>query len=89
MKTDFTPIELRDYVELHLRSNPGVKRIDLVARLMRAVGAHKRGVRCQCGAPIWIVGSAEAGLSCFNCITGEAVPDGDYEIDIGEFTDRR
>ena len=28
-----------------------------------------------------VPGSAFAGNACFTCITGEAYPDGDYEID--------
>ena len=81
MKTGFSPIRLEDYVELHLRANPSAERGDLIRRLKRAIDASKRGVRCQCGAPIWIIGSAEVGLSCFTCITGESAPDKDYEID--------
>ena len=86
MKTSFTPIRLEDYVEMHLNSNPGVERADLIRRLERAMDASKRGVRCQCGAPIWIIGSAEVGLSCFSCITGESQPDKDYEISGSENT---
>lgn len=82
MKTGFMPIGLEDYIELHLRSNPDSQRADLVKQLEHAIGAYQRGVRCQCGAPIWIVGSAQAGLACFTCITGEGVPDHDYEIDL-------
>jgi hypothetical protein len=80
MKGGFIPISLKRYVELHLRVNPGTDREDLIRRLRYAMEAHARGERCHCGAPIWIAGSAEAGLSCFTCITGEAVPDSDYEI---------
>ena len=36
---------------------------------------------CECGEPIWVIGSAVAGHACFTCITGEATPSGDYEID--------
>ena len=86
MKTGFIPIRLADYVELHLCANPDVERSELVGRLQYAIDAHKRGIRCACGAPIWIIGSAEAGLSCFSCITGEAQPDDDYEIVVGETT---
>ena len=86
MKTGFTPIRLDDYVELHLRSNPDVERTDLIRRLEYAVAADKGGVRCRCGSPIWIIGSAESGLSCFTCITGESAPDKDYEIDVKETT---
>jgi hypothetical protein len=80
MKTGFTPIRLEDYVELRLRANPDTKRAEVIARLEDAIDAYQKDVRCQCGARIWIIGSAEAGLACFTCITGEAVPDSDYEI---------
>ena len=82
MKTGFTPIRLEDYIELHLRSNPNTQRADLVKQLEYATDAYQRGVRCQCGAPIWVVGSAQVGLACFACITGERAPDDDYEIDL-------
>jgi hypothetical protein len=82
MKPGFAPIKLEDYVELHLRANPGTERTDLMERLEFASDAFKKDERCHCGAPIWIIGSAEAGLSCFTCITGEAMPDEDYEIDV-------
>jgi hypothetical protein len=78
------PISLDEYVELNLQSNPDVERDDLVQRLEYAVDAFKRGVRCHCGEPIWIIGSAEAGLSCFSCITGDAQLENDYEIDVSE-----
>jgi hypothetical protein len=80
-KGRFTPIGLKEYVDLHLCSNPGVERADLVTRLEYAIDAKKRGIRCQCGAPIWIIGSAETGLACFTCITGESEPNNDYEIE--------
>lgn len=76
----FVPIRLDEYVQLHLRNNPGVVAADITARLQVALDAHKAGQRCHCGAPIWVIGSAEAGLTCFTCITGESDPSGDYEI---------
>ena len=82
VKPGFVPIRLEDYVALHLRRNRGVDRADLVEQLEDAMAAYQRDVRCRCGEPIWIIGSAEAGLSCFTCITGEAWPDDDYEIDV-------
>ncbi|WP_457290252.1 hypothetical protein [Pedobacter sp. UYP24] len=39
------------------------------------------GRKWGCGNPIWAVGGAEAGYYCFTYITGETVPDEDYEID--------
>ena len=84
VKTGFTSINLCDYVELHLGANPGTKRVELTQQLEFAIDAHRNGVRCQCGAPIWIVGSSQAGLGCFACITGQAVPDRDYEIALAD-----
>lgn len=80
MKRGFVPISLKRYVKLHMRANPGTDREDLVRRLRAAIDADARGLVCRCGNPIWIIGSAEVGLSCFACITGEPIPDNDYEI---------
>lgn len=82
MKTQngFAPILLDDYIELHVQSNPGTNRVELRKSLEYAIDADRRGVRCQCGDPVWIIGSAQVGLACFTCITGEAFPDNDYEI---------
>ncbi len=80
MSIAFVPIRLDEYVQLHLRNNPRVSAADITARLQFALAAQKAGQRCTCGAPIWVIGSAEAGLSCFTCITGESDPSGDYEI---------
>lgn len=82
MRTGFTWVRLEDYVALHLRANPDSKRTEVIKRLEYAVDAHRKDVRCQCGARIWIIGSAEAGLACFTCITGRAVPGNDYEIEV-------
>lgn len=79
-KPGFIPIALKDYVELHLRANPGTDRTDLEKRLRYAMDASSRGARCHCGEAIWIIGSAVVGFSCFTCITGESTPDNDYEI---------
>lgn len=77
----FVPIAFDRYVDLHVQSNPGVDRAEFVRRLRQAVEARKGGARCACGAFIWAIGSAEVGAACFTCITGEAWPDSDYEID--------
>ena len=57
-----------------------VNKVELSVRLHRALEAKLTGALCQCGEPIWALGSAEVGLMCFTCITGEAVPDKDYEL---------
>jgi hypothetical protein len=77
----FVPIPFDRYVDLHVRSNPSVDRAEFARRLRQAVDARKAGARCACGALIWAIGSAEAGAACFTCITGEAWPESDYEID--------
>ena len=82
MKSRFTPIALDDYIEKHVRANPGRSREDIKTNLEFAIAAHRAGKRCSCGANIWVIGSAETGLSCFTCITGETYPSDDYEIDI-------
>jgi hypothetical protein len=82
MKTGFIPINLEEYVELHLKNNPDSSREEIVTALRDALEAYKRGVKClNCGKPIWVIGSAFAGNMCFTCITGEAISVDDYEID--------
>jgi hypothetical protein len=76
----FVPIALRKYVDLYLKRNPGSSRSEVTLRLKRALAAFKAGKRCHCGAPIWVIGSAEAGDACFTCITGESTPEDDYEL---------
>lgn len=82
MESSFTPIGLEDYIKKHWRSNPPVTSADRQPRLEYAIAARRFGKRCSCGARIWIAGSAEAGLSCFCCITGDRHPSDDYEVDI-------
>ena len=73
-------ITFEDYVNKHLVSNPGVDAAELRTRLRKALEAKESGARCDCGGEIWVLGSAEVGLMCFTCITGEALPDKDYEL---------
>jgi hypothetical protein len=78
----FTPISLDNYLTLYLYLNPLTNPEDLKTRLAIALTAKHNQQSCACGAEIWVVGSAEAGLACFTCITAEAYPDDDYEIDL-------
>ena len=80
-KAGFTPISIDDYAKRHAGSKPGDKLDEIRSWLQRALRDHKAGVKCQCGNPIWVIGSAFAGNSCFTCITGEHGPDSDFEID--------
>ena len=83
MKTtnSFHPISIKDYAELFIKSNPGGNKLEAEIRLRNALHYALSGAVCSCGNPIWVVGAAEAGLFCFTCITGEALPDEDFEID--------
>lgn len=76
----FIPISIENYVRKHLAINRGVDRADLIERLQWALASARAGARCTCGNPIWVIGSAEVGLSCFTCITGEGYPSEDFEI---------
>ncbi len=76
----FAPITIQDYVKLHVKNNRGDKAAEVTAQIQRALEAYKAGERCQCGEPIWVIGSSQVGLMCFTCITGEADPSSDYEI---------
>ena len=78
----FTFISLDAYVDLHIKANLHDRsRQEVVSALRSALADHKQGAKCRCGNPTWVIGSAFAGNACFTCITGEAYPDGDYEID--------
>ena len=77
----FIPISMEKFIPLHLSSNPTYTRADVESRLEAALAAHKAGTRCDCGNPIWVIGSAEAGNACFTCITGDAFPTDDYELE--------
>jgi len=76
----FAPIAIDAFVKLHVKSNPTEDAAGLESRLEKALAAHRAGDTCDCGEPIWVIGSAIAGHACFTCITGEAMPDNDYEI---------
>jgi hypothetical protein len=76
----FVPIDIEKYVELHMCSNPDEDPDGLRDRLKEALSARMAGDTCDCGNPIWVIGSAIAGHACFTCITMEAEPDHDYEI---------
>lgn len=77
----FVPVRLDQFVRQYLRNNKSADGDDVRAAVEDALAAWRQGVRCVCGAPIWVAGSAVAGYGCFTCITGSAEPDGDPEID--------
>jgi len=83
VKKGFIPISIKEYVKLYLEANTETKENenDVFEGLRDALTDYKNNIKCECGNPIWVVGSAAAGNACFTCITGEAKPDDDYEID--------
>ena len=80
MARGFVPISIPKFVKLHVRSNPGTDARELTQQLRELLQAKRDGAVCECGEPIWVIGSSQVGLSCFTCITGEATPDDDYEV---------
>lgn len=77
----FIAISMKDYVKMHVKSNPGVSKKEIRSQLEAALSYYKKGYKCSCGEDIWVIGSAVVGNSCFTCITGESHPTDDYEID--------
>jgi hypothetical protein len=78
----FLPVRIDQYIKQYLRNNHGTDSQALRLAVEDALAAWRQGVRCACGNPIWVAGSAVAGYGCFTCITGSAEPNGDPEIDV-------
>ena len=88
---NFIAISIAQYIPLHLKSNPkdrlasctsrhSIARVKRTLALRESLRAAENGECCDCGEPIWVLGSAIAGRGCFTCITGEASPSDDYEV---------
>jgi hypothetical protein len=77
----FVPVRVNQFVKQYLRNNKGADGEAVRAAVEDALAAWRQGVRCACGNPLWVAGSAVAGYGCFACITGSVEPDGDPEID--------
>ena len=77
----FVPVRINKFVAQYLRNNKDADGDAVRDAVEDALAAWRQGVRCACGNPLWVAGSAVAGYGCFSCITGSAVPDGDPEID--------
>lgn len=77
----FDSISIEEYVAKYVAVNRGASATEVRRRLEAALAAFRSGARCECGGPIWVVGSADAGCACFTCITGQSTPDHDYELD--------
>jgi len=77
----FVAVRLTQFVKQYLRNHKDADGNEVRAAVEDALAARRQGVRCACGKPLWVAGSAVAGYGCFTCITGSAEPDGDPEID--------
>jgi len=77
----FVAVRLNQFVNQYLRNHKQADGNEVRAAVEDALAARRQGVRCACGNPLWVAGSAVAGYGCFTCITGSAEPDGDPEID--------
>jgi hypothetical protein len=75
------PITIDEYVKIHLQKNPNENEKVLRVRIEAELEDYNKGVKCQCGEDIWIVGSASSPFGCFSCISGRDYPTGDYEIE--------
>jgi len=84
MRPGFRLISLRKYLDKHMKANPRADRTEMAQRLKSMAQEHLKGRCCDCGEPMWIIGSAVAGIGCFTCITGSANPDEDYELDVNQ-----
>jgi hypothetical protein len=69
-KNGFAPISMEEYIKLHLKANRDTTRREITEGLKAALQDYKDGVQCDCGNPIWVVGSAAAGNGCLYAITG-------------------
>lgn len=77
----YTPVRVDQFVQQYLRNNNDADGEAVRTAVDEALAAWRQGVRCACGKPLWVAGSAVAGYGCFSCITGSAEPNGDPEIE--------
>jgi hypothetical protein len=77
----YMAVRLNQFVKQFLRNHKDADADEVRASVEDALAAWRQGVRCACGNPLWVAGSAVAGYGCFTCITGSTEPDGDPEID--------
>ena len=81
MKKGFHKISIDEFVKTTTNKNPTIKAEDLKRDLIEFKERKVNGEICDCGNPIWILGSALTGKGCFTCITGESDYSDDYEIE--------
>lgn len=77
----FKRISVDNYIAKHQLNNPKEDIQKLRNTLVRFRKLKNEGGKCNCGNPIWALGSAFTGNRCFTCITGETDASKDYEIE--------
>ena len=77
----FTPVRVNQFIDQYLHNNKDADGDVVRIAIEDALAAWRQGVRCACGKPLWVAGSAVAEYGCFTCITGSIEPNGDPEID--------
>ena len=80
MTKDFQKITIDAFVKKTMKANPDLDEDQLRNNLNSFKIRKNKGEQCDCGEPIWIIGSAITGKACFTCITGETYKGDDYEI---------
>lgn len=77
---NFIPVSVNAFVRQYIQKNKDADADSIRAAVEDALAAKQQGVRCACGNPLWVAGSAVAGYGCFSCISGSAEPEGDPEV---------
>lgn len=77
----FNKISVDNFIEKFKIDNPRENVKKLRNDLLYFRKLKIQGAKCDCGNPIWIIGSAISGKGCFTCITGESDFSDDYEIE--------
>lgn len=77
------PISIEKFADMTVENNKDLNRNDLIESLKATLEAKRNGAKCcQCGNPIWAVGSAVTGTNmCFTCTTMESDDSEDYEVE--------
>lgn len=78
----FLPISVEEYIDLCLENSDGFSGEELRHLLSDSLYAFRQGVRCKCGNPLWVIGSAITGeYGCYKCLIGQDSSEAVFEID--------
>ena len=79
-KRNFKPISVDKFFDLYQKNNPDTDTNEIRNNLSNFKTLKLQGQKCDCGDPIWIIGSAISGQGCFTCTTGQTDNSIDYEV---------